>query len=247
VKRAVIVMLGLLVAVVGAAMLSSSVEQARKDAALGPGNVEVLVVRERIPRLTPADGLGAAVALVSVPDTALVPGAITSLDSLPAGFVTTAELLPGEQVLAGRFAAPQTVERLDVPEGLQEVTLAIASSRALGGTVVVGDRVGIVGSFSGQGGSTSVTDFVLHRVLVSAVQYSSGDADQVQQGVSGDPAVPVALQGALLVTFAVSAQEAAALVFTDQFGAISLTREDEAAEVGSEQPVTFDSVFAGAR
>jgi pilus assembly protein CpaB len=247
-KRAVIVIIGLLVAVIGAAMLAGAVEQARDEAASGPGTVEVLVVRERVPRLTPVDDLGSAVALVSVPDTALVPGAITSLDAVTSGYVTTAELLPGEQVLADRFAAPQTVERLEVPEGLQEVTLAIASSRALGGTVVVGDRVGVVGSFSGQAsGAVSVTDFILHRVLVTAVQYSSGDVAQVQQGVNGSPDVPVALQGALLITLAVSAQDAASLIYTDQFGSIALTREDEAAEFGSEQPVTLDSVFAGAR
>lgn len=245
-KRVLLVLTGLFAAVIGAALLSNAVDQAREDAASGPGSVEVLIVRDVIPRLTPVEELGASVSLVRVPESALVPGALATLDDVRDGFVTTTELLPGEQVLGARFSAPQTVERLEVPEGLQEVTLAVPSSRALGGSLVVGDRVGVVGSFSGDLGGVTVTDFVLHRVLVTAVQFSTNDAQQVQSGVDGGGEVPIALQGTVLVTLAVSAQDANSLVFTEEFGSVWLTREDEAAEVGSEEPVTLERVFGGA-
>lgn len=226
-------------------MLSNSVQEARDEAASGPGSVEVLVVQRKVDRLTPVADVEAYVALSRIPESALVPGALTSLDDIRSGFVTTAELLPGEQLLADRFAAPQTAERLEVPEGLQEVTVAVPSARALGGSVVVGDRVGVLGSFTAQGDAPAVTDFVLHRALVTAVQYSSDDIAQVTDGTEGND-VPLAPQGTLLITFALSSQEANALVFTDQFGAISLTRQDETTETGDEQAITLESVFAGA-
>lgn len=246
-RRILLIVIGLLAALIGAALLSNAVDQARDDAAAGPGSVQVLVVQERIPRLTAVEDLGAAVALVSLPESAVVPGAVSDLETIRTGFVTTAALLPGEQVLADRFSAPQTVERLEVPEGLQEVTLAVPSWRALGGSVVVGDRVGVLGSFEDINGGAPVTDFVLHRVLVTAVQFSSNDVAQVEQDVNDTSEIPVALQGTVLVTFALSSQDANALVFAEEFGSVWLTRQDEAAEVGSEQPVTLESVFAGAQ
>lgn len=245
-KRALLVLLGLFVAVVGAALLAGSVDEARQEAASAIPNVEVLVVRTAVPRLSPLEDVAAAVALVPIPETAVVPGALTTLDGIDADHVTTADLLPGEQVLAARFSAPQTVERLEVPDGLQEVTLAIPSSRALGGSIVVGEEVGVVGSFANEAAGGSVTDFVLNRALVTAVQFSGDDVAQVEQDATNGGGVPVALEGTVLVTFALSGDDASALVFTAEFGSIWLTRQGEAADVGGGGSVSLDSVFSGA-
>ncbi len=65
------------------------------------------------------------------------------------GLVAASQILPGEQLLAARFADPAELAaegEVPVPEGMQLVSFTLPADRVVGGQVRAGDRVGLVGT-----------------------------------------------------------------------------------------------------
>lgn len=254
-KRIVGILVGLVIAGVGTAMLMGYVNQARQDAVAEEAMVPVYVVSSVIPRSTPVGDVGQDVVLTEVPARLVSPGAVTDLAQLDQNLVTGADLLAGEQLVAARFTDPRLVTRVQVPDGLQEVTVSLDAQRALGGSLVVGDTVGVFASFAaetmstgdtGGTGTQAVTDVVLHRVLVTGVQFGTADVDAVQKNLSGDDkAVTRAPNGQVLVTLAVDTAAAAKLVFSSEFGTVWLSLEGPRASVGDTSIVDRTNVFGG--
>ena len=95
-----------------------------------------------------------------------------------AGKVTAVDLLPGEQLVAERLAAPgnHQIQRraIQVPEGLQEISFQLEPQRVVGGQLAAGDHIGIFISLKGGGIEASpekeTTQLTLHKVLLTAVQ-----------------------------------------------------------------------------
>jgi pilus assembly protein CpaB len=244
-RRALVVTAGIVVALVGASILANAVEDVRDGAASAVGGVEVLVALQEIDALTPADQLASMVEVATVPEGAVVRGALSTLDAIDPGHVTRVAVLPGGQIVDSLFGPPQSVTRVDVPTGLQEITVTLDASRALGGSLVVGETVGIIGSFAGSADTRATSDFVLRRALVTAVRFTSGDIDQVQSDSKSLDGPVAALEGGVHVTLAVSSQDATTVAFTAEFGSLWLTRQDDDA-APTANAVTIDNVFAGA-
>ena len=102
--------------------------------------------------------------------TAVAAGSSTS--SSLSGRVAAVDMLPGEQLLSGRFVSPDDLRApgsVEVPAGLQEVSVLLEPQRAVGGRLAAGDTVGVVVSQTIQDG-TPATHAVLHHVLVTQVQ-----------------------------------------------------------------------------
>lgn len=231
--------LAIVLAALGAVVLMSYVRSADQRAVAGARTVEVLVVGDLILAGTPAAELPDLVTTASVPANAVVGGGVTSLDQL-AGLVSTVDLLPGEQLLSSRFA--EVVEEtsdsiVEVPEGLQEVTLALDAQRALGGHVSAGLTVGVFvsGTVEGIGQSTHL---VLHKVLITRVQ--GLEAPPV---VEPDVPEAIPIPSSVLVTFAVSAADAERIVFGAEYGTLWLSQESAAADGGGTSVQTWESVY----
>jgi pilus assembly protein CpaB len=264
-KKVLLITIGLLIAGLGTVLLASVVDDARDRASEGPAKVEVLIVRSLIPRLTNVSDAKASVEARFVEAAAVVPGALRSLDDLEPTLVTSTDLLPGEQVLAARFADPRAAERPIIPTGLQELTLSLDADRVLGGSVIAGDVVGVIASlrfdtpsdprsdgaaalnltFRCGTNSVCLTDFVLNQLLVTAVQYTRSDVGDIEAAsarvgatVRGVP------QGKVYVTLAVTSEQASAIVYSLEFGSVWLTRQNADTLFGSENPITLDRLFA---
>src|SRR3954471_10455553 len=229
--------------VVGALVLVAYVRGADARALAGAQPVQVLVVDQLVPAGTPGSGLAELVRTDTVPAKAAVEGRVTDLAAL-AGLVATTDLEPGEQLLASRFERPDrlpTRRTVEVPAGLQEVSILLDPQRAVGGRLAAGDTVGIYLSL----GDPAQTHGVLHRVLVTRVQGAPAAPDPAAEGAV-DPAASSAPASSLMVTLAVDAMNAETVVFGAEHGTLWLTLEHGGSQTGGTRVVQPDNVYGGA-
>jgi pilus assembly protein CpaB len=210
--RIIAVGVAAVLAVAGAFALVIAVQGASDNAVAGSRVETVLVVVTEIPAGMTGENAASYVAEQKVPAEYVVPGAVSSVDDM-AGLVATTRLLPGEQVIADRWASPAdlvtTGTRVEAPAGSQEISLALDLERVAGGAIVPGSHVGVWGSGGG------VTTLLFDQVLVTAVA-STVDPD-AETGTTS---------GTVLVTFAVSAEQARGIVQAAEFGEIWLSLQE---------------------
>lgn len=231
----------LVLAMAGGVVLVAYVRGADARAAEGLRTTQVLVVEKLVPEGTPAEQLADYVGTQLVPVKAAVPGRVTDLAGL-AGKVATVDLEPGEQLLAGRFAAPEDLRAagtVDVPDGDQEVSVLLEPQRAVGGRLAAGDTVGVYLSST----DPPATHGVLHGALVTQVQGApappSGDTTETASAGSSAPT------GSLLITLAVKARDAEEVVFGAEHGTLWLSLEPDGADNSGTQVVTPGNVYEG--
>jgi pilus assembly protein CpaB len=130
----------------------------------------------------------------TLPGTAVAKSAVRTLDTF-AGKVTAVELLPGEQLVAGRLTAPEALQSsgaVQVPEGLHEISFQLDPQRVVGGRLVAGDTIGIFISLKGGGieakPDKETTQLTLHKVLVTSVQRAASAAPSPEPTASGSAA-----------------------------------------------------------
>jgi pilus assembly protein CpaB len=181
-RRIIAAVAAVLLAVVGAVVLVGYVSDADTRARAGEELVDVLVVGSEVPAGTSADALGGDVSLEQVPERLVAPGAVADAAEL-AGQVTTSPLLPGEQLVAGRFADPAALAPAGTvlaPDGMVEVSVSLDAQRAVGGVLEAGDKVGVqlTNEDQADGGITAYSVYrVFTGVLVTRVVAPDEGAD----------------------------------------------------------------------
>lgn len=243
-RRLIAALVALVLLTDGTVVLLAYVEGADARALAGVRTTEVLVADRPIPEGTPAEDLAGLVRTETVPAKVALGGRVTDLADL-AGRVATVELLPGEQLLAERFAAPGDMAApgtVPVPEGLQEVSVLLEPQRAVGGRLSAGDAVGVVVSMGD--GDTGRSHAVLHQVLVTQVQ---GAPAPVDQAAAKDPETASAGTSAptnsLMITLAVTASQAEAVVFGVEHGTLWLSLQGADAGTGGTDVLTGDEIY----
>jgi pilus assembly protein CpaB len=242
-RRLLAALAALVLLFAGTVVLLAYVRGADARALAGVRTTQVLVADQVVPEGTPADELAPLVRTETLPQKAAVEGRVTDLEEL-AGLVATVDLQPGEQLLRSRFGevdAAGDEDVVPVPPGLQEVSLLLEPQRAIGGRLAAGDTVGVVVSIK-QGEKTHA---VIHGVLVTEVQgapgpVEAGEAEETQTASSGT-AVPTQ---SLLITFAVTAAQAEAVVFGMEHGTVWLTLEPEEADTGGTGVVDPGTIYS---
>jgi pilus assembly protein CpaB len=239
-RRLLAALAALLLAATGAVVLLAYVRGADARALAGVQTVEVLVVDRPVPEGTPGEELTDLVRTEQLPAKAAVPGAVTDLGEL-AGRVATVDLQPGEQLLAGRFAAPEDVEvpgTVAPPDGASEVSLLLEPQRAVGGRLAAGDTVGVHVSTT----EPAATHVVLNRVLVTQVQGApapAADGEATDTASSGG-AAPSA---SLMVTLGLRPEQAEAVVLGMEHGTVWLSLEPEGADLGGTEVLTPENIY----
>jgi pilus assembly protein CpaB len=238
-RRILAAVAALVLLLVGAVVLLAYVRGADARALAGARTVEVLVVVEPIPAGTPAGELAEFLSVEPIPAKAAVPGRVADLADLD-GQVALVDLQPGEQLLAARFGSVDDLrgpDVVDVPAGLQEVSILLEPQRAVGGRLSAGDTVGVLVSLEG------MTHAVLHEVLVTQVQgapVAVPAEDGTETVSSGAGPAPT---GSLMITLAVSAAQSEAVVFGMEHGAVWLSLEPEDAVVSGTEVITPDTIY----
>jgi pilus assembly protein CpaB len=230
--RIIAVAVAAVLAIVGAVVLVVGVNNANQSAAAGAQLTSVLVVRAEIPAGTAADHLGDAIGIQKIPAAYAARGAVTDVADLE-GLVASVDLEPGEQLLTTRFSSPEQLAssgaHAAVPEGMQEVAIAVDLQRIAGGNVGPGGHVGVFASFDGTSGDTS-TRLLLNQVLVTSVASTVANSDDTQA------------QGLVLVTLALSADDAQDVVYAAEFGHIWMSLQTEDSKPATGGPVTSAAV-----
>lgn len=163
----VAVVLGLLAAV----LVTVYVTNYRKHVQQGAQNVDVLVAATDIPSGTSGSTIvaGHMLKTLTVPRTALTPGAISSTDQI-ARLVSTDQIMAGEQISTRRFGdAAELGVRAQLKGTLRAVQIAANPNQVLAGTLRAGDHVDLVGNIkteSSGGSSAHYARVVLRDLLV---------------------------------------------------------------------------------
>lgn len=241
----------LALAIVGTVGMVAYVSGAEERAAAGEDRVEVWVAERRVPPGTPGESIGSFTTLESVPRKLVTNDTVGDLADLT-GLVAEVEILQGEILSIGRFTTPQVFDResnrvVELPNGMQEITIALDPERAAGGLIAPGDTVGVLISFDPftvesdvpilvddgvipPGGSTNTTTHqALHKILVTNVQLEEVPEVEERSGIGDEEDTEIRLvpSGKLLVTMAVDVFSAERIVFGQEFGTIWLSSEPD--------------------
>src|SRR3954468_3723857 len=230
----------LVLALLGALVLLAYARGADQRALAGLSTVQVLVVAQPVPEGTPADDLAPLVRTEQIPALAAVPGRVTDLADLD-GQVAVVDLQPGEQLLSARFAAPESLQApgtVAAPAGTEEVSVLLDPQRAVGGRLAAGDTVGVLLSLD------DATHAVLHRVLVTQVQGAPAPATTAEDGeVDTASAAGAAPTASVMVTLALTAEQAEGVVFGAEHGTLWLSLETDGADLDGTEVITPDNVY----
>lgn len=229
-RRAAGIVAALVLALIGTIVLVNYVQDADERASSDEQMVNVLVVEDDIPLGTSVVDFGSRVALQEVPTRLRANGAVATLDGL-AGRVAAVDLLPGEQVVAGRLITPQAAEALNIPPELHRVTVALDATRVVGGEVRAGDRVAILTTVGDQ------THILLHKALVATVR-TAGDGVRLTSTAGSTSPV-----GTLQVTFALDAPSVERVVYTAEHGSLWLSLEPAEAPEDGTKIVTSENIY----
>lgn len=217
-KRMMAAVMAVLLAALGVGALVVYTKTAQDRAFQGTETVEVLRVIEQVPAGTKASDIEDKVERVKLPRAAIPADIVTDIDRLGSK-VTTATLVPGEVLVGARFTGSAALKgsgAIEVPRGLQEVTLEVSATRAVGGTVQPGDFVGVLASYEGD----KISNFAVNKALVLAV--GGGVAP-------GESAVGA---GVLQVRLALESESVQKVVNAAEFGKVYLSRQNSDAKTG---------------
>lgn len=228
--RVISAVLAVILALIGAVLVSGYVQAADARALEGTETKEVFVVEAATAAETPVEELSKNLRKQTLPQSAVAEGAVTNLEEFN-GRVTAVALQPGEQLLTSRLVSLNSLQepgRVAVPKGLQEVTVQVSADRVVGGQVKAGDFVGLFASFEQGPGDKPATEMVFHRVLVTSVQGAPAASESSDEEAAPDaPPVP---EGAMLVTLAQDAADSEKTVFAAEFGRLWLSKQPEEAK-----------------
>jgi pilus assembly protein CpaB len=225
-------------AVAGSFLLIAYTNGAEQRALAGVQTSEVLIVSAAVPAGTPADVVLQSATKQDVPAKSRPADAVTDPAAI-AGFVSTVDLVPGEQLLSTRFRDPATMQdpgHAAVPSGMQEVSILLEPQRSVGGRLQAGDTVGVFISTKAPAETTHLT---LHKVLVTAVQgAATAETKDPASGASAGAA-----SKSVMVTLALAAANAEKVVYGQEFGTIWLSDEPLTAGENGTRELTRDGIY----
>jgi pilus assembly protein CpaB len=254
-RRFVGLAVALLLATIGTLAIVAYVHGADSRALDKQKVVSVLVVQKTVSAGTPAEQLGDRVKLESVVQQVVAQGAVTKVKELK-GLVASATLVPGEQLVRGRFVNASTYRAtgsgVDIPSDLLQTTIALDPERALGGVLTPGTKVAVTASFEDKSNVHAESHMILHQVLVTNVQMralnnpsSSNNSSSNTSNTSNSSGVKPgdAPSGQLLVTLALDAPSSERVIFAAERGSLWLSNEPSGAPTAGTKVIDRDNVL----
>ncbi|MGI9597941.1 MAG: Flp pilus assembly protein CpaB [Acidimicrobiales bacterium] len=249
-RRILGILVAIALALVGTMALVAYVTSAEQRALAGEKLVEVYIVTTPVAGGTAAEDLDELVTVEQVPIKVRAEGAVDNLRALT-GYVAAVDLLPGEQLVTGRFVQrSEFADRaigIDVPGDMVEVTVELDAQRAIGGLLEAGQTVAVIASFEPfklsrtvipidgeavplpsavaddvEGTTPNSSGLLLRKVLVTAVQERENTSTE-----EDDQRLTTAPEGTVFVTLAVTPFDVERVVFTAEFGDLWLAIERE--------------------
>jgi pilus assembly protein CpaB len=183
------VVIAIVLGVLAAVLVTVYVANYRKHVQQGAQNVDVLIAATDIPAGTSGAAIVAGHMLkqLTVPRTALTPGAISNPDQI-VRLVSTDQIMSGEQISTRRFGnSAELGVRAKLKGTMRAIQISANPNQVLAGTLRVGDRVDLIANLKNEtGGNTSHYDRIVIRNLLvlrapAAVDLKSGNIGNSQQ------------------------------------------------------------------
>lgn len=267
-RRVAAVAIALVVALVGAVAVVGYARAADSRAVAGQQTVDVYLSTAKVPAGTTAQEAVNRKLIVLKPVVAKgVPaGALTTIDPQTAGLVASSAIMPGEVVLASRFARAGTKDTKPkasngVPQGMVAITATLADPQRVAPFLTPGSHIVIYDSFNPRdakatlplpdGGKLQdavsgvrVTRVLLDDVVVIGVGSAKAAAGTTPTPApSGDTNAPDAANSAL-VTVALPPKQAITLVHAIQTGTLYAGLLGPSTKVDRNAVVTDNTVLS---
>lgn len=255
-KRAIAVSVAVLLAAVATFALVSYVRGVEAEVAEANESVQAYVAKDVIAQGTTGEDAVSSGLIVSedIPRRLLAEGAVSSLDQI-SGRVASADVLPGEQIIAGRFVVPDDLssELLNIPENRQAMSIEVDVPSGVSQFIQRGSRVSLIAELSVSNGSSDApaagqpaanqqqnvrSKYLLQNLEVLAVGQrlvttTTGEGeDQVEQ-----------TQDRVLLTLAVNPEEAEKLTLAIFEGRVYFTLLPPDQEPVETSGQTLDTIF----
>jgi pilus assembly protein CpaB len=169
-NRLLAIMIAIVLAVVSAMALVVYANSADRRAISEQSPVQVYVASQRIEQGETVEQASGKIRVASFPRNAVVAGAVRSLSQI-SDRVAAVDILPGEQLLDGRWVSREQVEGenlLNLLPGYQAVSIQVDATRQVSGFITPGNKVNIYATLAGVGGS-KFTRLLLANIRVLAV------------------------------------------------------------------------------
>lgn len=146
-RRTVLLLVALLIAALGTAMVLLYVKGIDDRATKGQQLVTVVVASDTIEANESADDAVAAGKFdtLEIPLTAKADGALASVSSLK-GQVALGRILPGEQILGGKFGPPGSSGQLSIPDDKIAISVELSDPARVAGFIASGSEVALFAS-----------------------------------------------------------------------------------------------------
>lgn len=168
----------------------------------------------------------------------LLPGALTSLDGV-ADQVATSTILPGEQLVSGKFGATGSATTgLTIPKGRLAVSVNLTDPARVAGFVSPGDKVSVFMS-----GNDAKGPFT--RLLLPSVQVIGAGATTVVSTTktAADGAATTDELPKTLLTLALTQDEAERVLFAAQNGDVAFGLLNNDSQVSASRGVSMANLF----
>lgn len=245
-RRRVLLVVAVVVAVLGAALVFLYARGADNRAAEQFDTVDVLRATAVInPGETIEDAQAAGkLALQATPNDQLLAGYQTTTDSLT-GRVALTTVYPGEQIVDAKFGDTAAVQSsLQIPDGKMAISVNLTDPARVAGFVNPGSEVAVFVNSTDTATGNTFTRMLLDRVTVlgvgSTTPVSTTTTDET--GASTTEQLP-----RTLLTLALDQDQSERVIFAAANGELAFALLTEKSTVADGPPVTADNLFAAAK
>jgi pilus assembly protein CpaB len=180
-NRLLAIMIAIVLAVVSAMALVVYANSADRRAISDQSPVQVYVASAKIEQGSTLQDAVGKIRVASIPRSALVANAVRNLGQI-SDRVAAVDILPGEQLLEGRWVSREEVEGenlLSLKPGFQAVSIQVDATRQVSGFITPGNRVNIYATLANVGGS-KFSRLLLPNIKVLAVGAAAQGSKQRQ-------------------------------------------------------------------
>ncbi|HEX6677856.1 MAG TPA: Flp pilus assembly protein CpaB [Actinomycetes bacterium] len=215
-NRLLAIMVAIVLAVVSAMALVVYANSADRRALSEQAPVPVYVASSKIEQGESFEQASGKIRIASIPRKALAENAVRALSQI-SGRVAAVDILPGEQLLLGRWVSREEVEGqnlLNVQPTFQAVSIQVDATRQVSGFITPGNRVNIYATLTGAGGVK------FSRLLLADIKVLAVGATALPGGAKR----PGSAQGSLsTVTLEVKDGQVERVVFAAESGSLYLS------------------------
>lgn len=249
-RRTVLLLVAIILAGLGTAMVFLYVQNADVRAAKDQQLVRVLFAKTAVAPGTKAEAAQAAGAfeLREVAANSVAPGALSDTKPI-AGKVALSPVVPGQQVIAAQFGDVGQAVTLPIPDDKVAISIQLADPARVAGFVAPGNEVAVMVTMvggaggAGEGGPQDFTRVLLPRVqVIAAGPTTLVPADPTATPPAGATAVEQ-LPKAIL-TLAVDQAQAQKIVYAQTKGSLYFALLSKKSKIDTGTPTDLENLFS---